>query len=126
MPAGAKERAIAIERLRADCVHGASAESDVSGADVSGAAPLECREIPAPAIRMAFVTAKVADLTLNRTRQEPLVDLGFLHGTEDSVYAPHGRPSRPTVGRVEKSLFTNQRHSSRRPCGRSRRCSRAR
>ena len=107
-------------RLRAHRVHGATAESDVSGA-----APLECREIPAPAIRPGFVTAKAAHLTLNRTRQEPLVDSGFLHGTEDSVYAPHCRPSRPTMGRVETSLFTNQRHSSRRPCGRSRRCSRA-
>ena len=87
MPAGAKERAIAIERLRADCVHGASAESDVSGADVSGAAPLECREIPAPAIGPGFVAAMLNDVTLHRTRQKPPVDLGFSqeHGRTGAV-----------------------------------------
>ena len=55
--------------------HAATAELDVSGA-----ARLKGRKIPAPAIRTGFVTEKLAHLTLNRTRQEPSVNLGFLHG----------------------------------------------
>ena len=75
--------------------HDAAAESDVCGA-----APLECGEIPAPAIGPGFVTAKLARLTLNRTRQEPLVDLRFSQGhwSRGLASTPHSRPSRPTVG----------------------------